>query len=100
MQTGCNDAAALNKCLLEEMKGIAIPKGCSHLPAGLRLLQGFGGHFWAKEKQGWEGPCREDTLLCCSEPQIVSLGCQSGVALVTQDNSVGPCELQSSPRIS
>ena len=43
----------LNKCLLEEMKGRAIPKGCSHLPAGLWLLQGFAGHMGAKN-QGWE----------------------------------------------
>lgn len=66
LQIWCNDSTALNTCLLEEMKGRAVPKGCSHLPAGLWLLQGFGGHTWAKENQGW-GTSAERTLCCAAQ---------------------------------
>lgn len=76
------------------MKGIAIPKGYSPLSAGLGLLWGFGGHMWAKENQGWEGPMwrghsvllrsvgRIPLAACWAHCQQLALRYQVGITLV------------------
>lgn len=53
---------ALSKCLLEEMKEVAIPQGCSPWSAGFRLLQGPRRTRAGRDEGG------EDAVPCCSGP--------------------------------